>query len=105
MPFFLKEEGPDKTRFIPDYTWPKHGVSVNSLVPDKEATVELLSKYNLIKFVYNEGQTKAFGKNDFKSWYRQIPMNSQDWTISVYPGKDMIGKIQVCHGVHAVHPG
>ena len=74
VPFFLKEEGPDKTRFIPDYSWPKRGTSVNSLVPDNEGTVELLSKYDLIKFVHNEGTTRAIGKNDFKSWYRQLPI-------------------------------
>ena len=84
VPFFLKEEGPDKTRFIPDYTWPKTGDSVNSLIPEKEATVELLSKYDLIKFIYNDGTTNALGKNDYKSWYRQIPMSKLDWPISVY---------------------
>ena len=87
VPFFLKEEGPAKFRFIPDYSHPKDGVSINSLVPDTAASVQLMSKLDLVEFVYNEGQTQALGKNDFKSWYRQIPLNRSDWGISVYPWK------------------
>ena len=85
VPVFLKPEGPQKFRLIPDYSSPKNGVSVNSLVPEEEGKVDLLDKVELIKFVYNQGKTTTLGKNDFKSWYRQIPMNIQDWPISVYP--------------------
>ena len=84
IPFFLKPEGNGKNRFIPDYTYPKNGISVNSLVPQKLGHVELNTKLELITFSYNGGKTKSLGKNDKKSWYRQIPMARQDWSISVH---------------------
>ena len=84
VPFFIKEEGDDKFRFIPDYSWPKQGVSVNSLIEDREGQVNLQDRYKLVQFVYNEGKTNALGKNDFKSFYRQFPLNSADYSISVY---------------------
>ena len=76
VPFFIKEEGENKYRFIPDYSHPKGGVSVNTLVPEADASVQLLSKFDLVEFAYNDGTTQALGKNDFKSWYRQIPLKA-----------------------------
>ena len=84
VPFFVKQEGPEKFRLIPDYTWPKNGVSINSLIDEAEGKVDLMDKIDLIRFVYNEGTTTTLGKNDYKSWYRQFPMNIEDWAISVY---------------------
>ena len=84
VPFFIKEEANDKFRFIPDYSWPKTGVSVNSLIDDIEGRVILHDRRKLVQFVYNNGTTEALAKNDYKSWYRQIPMNSADYSISVY---------------------
>ena len=104
VPFFLKPEGPGKVRFIPDYTHPKNGTSINSLVPDKLAKVELLDRFELLKFAYNKGKTTTLGKNDFKSWYRQIPMNPRDWGKSVcIIGVVLIGWTRTCHGEHDEH--
>ena len=87
VPFFLKEEGTGKSRFIPDYSHPKDGVSVNTLVRDADASVQLMSKLDPVEFAYGEGHIQALGKNDYKSWYRQIPLNRSDCGVSVYPWK------------------
>ena len=84
VPFFMKYEGGTKYRMIPDYTWPKSGSSVNSLIAESEGKVDLMDKTELIKFIHNDGKTNTLGKNDYKSWYRQFPMNKLDWPISVY---------------------
>ena len=83
VPFFIKDEK-DKGRFIPDYSAASNGVSVNSLVPPNDATVEFNDKFELINFTYNNGKTTQLGKNDAKSFYRQFPMARSDWSISVY---------------------
>ena len=82
--FFVKDEGDGKFRFIPDYSDPKNGTSVNSLVPENAGRVELNDKLELIQFAFDNGRTTHLAKNDSKSWYRQIPMARRDWSISVY---------------------
>ena len=67
VPFFMKQEGVDKYRMIPDYTWPKSGTSINSLIDESEGKVDLMDKTELIKFIYNDGDTNTLHKNDYKS--------------------------------------
>ena len=89
VPLFMKHEGGDKYRMIPDYTWPKSGASIDSLMDESEGKVDLMDKTELIKFIYNDGNTNTLSKNDYKSWYRQFPMNKIDWPISVYHWRGM----------------
>ena len=85
IPIFLKQEGPNKWRLIPNYSYKGNKqVSVNDLVPYAAATVELPTTKDMVKFVHGDGKNQYIGKNDFQSCFRQIPMNPIDWSISVY---------------------
>ena len=79
-PLFLKDER-DKVRVIPDFSHPKDGTSINSLITDDDATVELPTMYDMIRFA---NDATWMGKNDGKSFYRQIPLCTDDFPIMGY---------------------
>jgi hypothetical protein len=89
IPYFLKNEGIDKngnekTRLIFDFSHCEEGqISVNSIIKDKYATVDLKSLKHFIKFCDNNEKTKFMGKNDGESFFQQIPLSTEDWPIAV----------------------
>jgi hypothetical protein len=85
---FIKDEptkkDPNKTRLIFDYKYAPIGYSsVNDLIPDEHAQVDLSTLKELTKFIDNNGMTQYIGKNDGESFYQQIPLISDDWPITV----------------------
>ena len=84
-PFFIKDET-DKVRIIFHYSWPILGIniSINSLVSDLDATVELPGNSDLVNFAYNDGSTTHMGKNDGESFFRQIPLIKSEYPLAVY---------------------
>ena len=80
IPFFLKDER-DKVRFIPNLSHPKDGVSVNSLISDEDSKVDLPTADGMIRFAH---EAKWMGKNDGQSFYRQIPLCKDDWSIVTF---------------------
>ena len=83
-PVFCKDET-DKVRLIYDYSYKFDGVnSLNALISEHLKPVEYPSLMQLIDFSDNDGQNNYMGKNDGKSFFRQIELAQTQRPLAVY---------------------
>ena len=83
-PVFCKVET-DKVRLIYDYSHKFDGVnSLNALISPELKSVEYPSLLNLMDFVDNENNNQYLGKNDGKSFFRQIELAPSERPLAVY---------------------
>ena len=83
-PVFCKDES-DKVRLIYDYSYKFDGVnSLNALIDEQLKPVEYPSLMELIKFADNKGENSYLGKNDGKSFFRQIELSQTQRPLAVY---------------------
>ena len=83
-PVFCKDEE-NKVRLIYDYSYKFDGKnSLNSLITPNLKTVEYPSLMQLIEFADNDGKNNYMGKNDGKSFFRQIELSQTQRQLAVY---------------------
>ena len=83
IPFTVINNG--KPRCVFNFTHTINGISVNSLVPDKAATFQLITIIDIAKKVLEIGTCCHLGKQDLKSAFRQsIKHHSQVYEIAYY---------------------
>ena len=83
IPFKVVFKG-GKNRVVFDYSYPYNGFSVNDLVSDDAAYVNLPNCKNLASLVYKIGKNGFLAKTDLKSAFRQIKLALNSQSLVAY---------------------
>ena len=74
----------NRFRLIRHGTYPRDGVSVNSLIPKYCASVKLPGFKFVCKLAQKIGKNGWMGKDDLTGAYRQFPTNPSEWPYHTY---------------------